>query len=114
MHLDPLRTFEESFSMRVACSSGSVRYDAGGPTVEYATRGAADDEQPRREIERFPDRDDDLYAAYRRELANFAEVVRGREEPLLDGENGLRTVAVLEAVTRSLASGRPAAVDIGT
>jgi predicted dehydrogenase len=61
MHLDPLRTFEESFSMRVACSAGSVRYDATGPTVEWATRRAGDEEQPRREIERFPHRDADLY-----------------------------------------------------
>lgn len=113
MHLDPLRTFEESFSMRVACSAGAVRYDASGPTVEYATRGAGP-EQPAREIERFPDRDGDLYEAYRLELANFADVVRGSKEPLLDGENGLRTVAVLEAVSRSLATGRPAAVDRAT
>ncbi len=114
MHLDPLRTFEESFSMRVACSAGAVRYDASGPTVEWATRRAGEEEQPRREIERFPDRDADLYEAYRRELANFAAVVRGLEEPLLDGENGLRTVAVLEALTRSLAGGRPATVGYAT
>jgi predicted dehydrogenase len=112
MHLDPLRTFEESFSMRVACSAGSVRYDATGPTVEHATRsGGTDDAQPAREVEHFPHRDEDLYVAYRLELANFAAVVRGLEEPLLDGQNGLRTVAVLEAVSRSIASGRPAAVE---
>ena len=50
--------------------------------------------------------------AFERQLANFVAVVRGSEEPVCSGEEGLRAVAVCEAVRKSLRTGLPVDVDM--
>lgn len=45
--------------------------------------------------------------SYIRQLAHFCRVVRGQEAPRIDGADGARTLAVVEAVHRAAATGRP-------
>lgn len=46
---------------------------------------------------------DDMYRA---ELAHFVKVIRGEEKPLVTGEDGIRTLLLVEAAKRSSAEGR--------
>lgn len=39
------------------------------------------------------------------QIAHFAEVIRGRAQPLVSGEEGLRTLKVIEAIQKAAASG---------
>ena len=43
------------------------------------------------------------------QLAHFGNVIRGKEEPRITGEDGLRTLAVAQAVLDSGKSGSPIA-----
>jgi predicted dehydrogenase len=49
--------------------------------------------------------------AYVEQMRNFAAVIAGRDEPVVSGEDGARTLAATMAITRSAASGKPVAVD---
>ena len=46
------------------------------------------------------------------QITHFAAVIRGEEEPLVSAEEGLRSLAVIEAIGRSARSGRVEAVVI--
>ena len=42
-----------------------------------------------------------------RQLRHFCDVIRGKEKPRIDAEDGLRTLAALQAVNQAASSGRP-------
>jgi len=44
------------------------------------------------------------------QISHFARVIRGEEPPLVSAEEGLRSLAVIEAIGRSARSGRVEAV----
>ena len=41
-----------------------------------------------------------------RQIQHFARVIRGEEAPLVSGEEGLRTLQVVEAIRKAAASGK--------
>ena len=41
-----------------------------------------------------------------RQIHHFAQVIRGESAPLVSGEEGLRTLQVIEAIQRAAASGQ--------
>lgn len=45
------------------------------------------------------------------QLRHFCEVIRGEAEPLVSGREGLKTLAVIEAVKRSARDGMPVVID---
>jgi predicted dehydrogenase len=47
-----------------------------------------------------------------RQIRQFAKVIRGEEPPLVPGRQGLRTLAVIEAMRRSAARGEPAVPEL--
>lgn len=45
--------------------------------------------------------------AYRRQLQHFCRVIRGKEEPIVSGEDGLRSLQLATAILRAAATGQP-------
>ena len=105
---DPLRSFEESFSMQVLCKQGAVAFDPGTNRVVHAARAGHERFGPA--VESFVDHEESMFVAYREEFAHFASVVLDGVASRLPAEDGLRCVEILEAVYASAASHEPAPV----
>jgi predicted dehydrogenase len=104
----PLRTFEESFEVNVVLTSGGIRIVPAQARVDYAARSGQDRGQVESEFfESFERMEEN---AYRRELGSFVEAVRGGDLEHQSVLDGLRCVETLEAIYRSVRSGRPESV----
>jgi predicted dehydrogenase len=101
----PLRTFEESFEIDVVLTAGGIRISPGRAVVEYARRHEHD--RAETESESFGSFERMEEEAYRQELNAFADAVRAGDLHHPTVLDGLRCVETLEAVYRSIASGRP-------
>ena len=105
----PLVTFEESFSTTVLLERGAIKVDPWGGKVAHArrdgfTRGPV-------VVESFGSFESGEEAAYRKEFAGFADVVRSSVRPVEEtAEDGLRCVELLEAASLSMRTG--AVVDV--
>jgi len=49
--------------------------------------------------------------AYVEQMRNLAQVIRGKEAPVVSGDEGLRTLAATLAIAESAATGRPVRID---
>ncbi len=74
------------------------------PRLELWRYGAAPGWQAPLSHERLAIGEADIYA---RQLQHFCRVIRGAEPPLIDGADGARTLAVIEAVHRAAQTGQP-------
>lgn len=108
---DPLRDFERSFAMAVACREGAIYFDPDRCVVEHAARHGHT--RGERVVERFGSHEESMAEAYRSEFAHFAEVIHEGVPSRLPAIDGLRCVEILEAVTASLRSGEPIALSSG-
>jgi predicted dehydrogenase len=101
---DPLRSFEESFTISVLFERGSLHIDPGAGEVRHAAR----DRENRGEmtIERFGTFEQLEEAAYLEEFTRFADAIALGVTDLTTAVDGLRCVELLEAVYRSVESGR--------
>jgi len=95
----PFRTFLQAFEMQIICENGAIAYQPDSRQLEYQRIGG-----PRRTIS-YPD--DGFEIAWRRELVNFIEWIRGEEEPLLKAEDAVKCVEVMEAAYLSARTGQP-------
>lgn len=101
---DPLRTFEQSFSIGVLLDRGSIQIDPGAGEVRHSARSGL--ERPMAPmVERYGSFENLEEAAYRAEFRAFVATVqeRGSDTTAVDG---LRCVETLEAIYRSVASGQ--------
>ncbi len=89
---------QEAFCYLVGGSKGSLSV----PTLDLSVNGAVRDWHQPILRERLSYVHADPLA---RQIGNFCEVIRGRAEPLVSGREGLRSLAVLDAVKRSARSG---------
>ena len=104
----PLRTFEESFETNVVLTSGGIRIIPGRALVEHATRSGQ--ERGPVTTESFGSFESMEENAYRHELESFVEAIREGDRVHTSVRDGLRCVETLEAIYRSVESGRPEAV----
>jgi predicted dehydrogenase len=101
----PIRPFEESFDTAILFEGGGVRFSPGTATLEHAPRNGQ--ERGETVVEKFGSFESMEEAAYRAELTRFAATVRGEQPPDGSALDGLRCIETLEAIYRSVASGRP-------
>jgi predicted dehydrogenase len=104
----PVRTFEESFEISVVLTSGGIRIVPGRALVEHATRSGQ--ERGALETESFGSFERMEENAYRYELEAFVQAIHEGDRAHPSVEDGLRCVETLEAIYRSIGSGRPEAV----
>lgn len=91
----------EVFGTRATARLDSAAFE---PVTDFAPAGATS-RLPTWFLDRFAE-------AYARELEAFVGVARGEQPPRAGGVDGLMAMRVAAAATRSLASGRPEAVDM--
>ena len=106
---DPLRSFERAFSMSVVCEHGAVAFDPERDQVVHAGRKGLSAQDA--VVEAFPPHDDNMFVAYEAEFRHFVEVVLDGVPSRLSGEDGLRCVETLEAITTSVRTDSPVAVN---
>jgi predicted dehydrogenase len=110
----PVREFADSFGMSVLLESGGIRFVPESQTVEHAGRSGPDRlERGEVVVERFGSVEATEDEAYTAELRHFARVVRGREASRLTPRAATAVVATLEALYRSVESGRVEPVGSG-
>jgi len=106
---DPLRTFEESFQISVLLEKGSIQVDPATGEVRHAARsGLERGSGP--VTESFGMFEGLEEHAYREEFQAFARAVLEGRRDYSTAEDGLRCVETLEAIYRSLETGRVEAV----
>jgi 1,5-anhydro-D-fructose reductase (1,5-anhydro-D-mannitol-forming) len=101
---DPLRTFEESFTISVLFQNGSLLVDPGKGEVRHASRAGTERSEP--VIEQFGSFAQLEEAAYLEEFRRFGAAIANSDADLSTAIDGLRCVELLEAVYRSVESGR--------
>ena len=102
---DPLRTFEESFQISVLLEKGSIQVDPATGEVHHAARSGLE-RSSQRVTESFGSFEGLEEHAYREELQAFARTVLEARGDDRTAEDGLRCIETLEAIYRSLTSGR--------
>ncbi|MEJ7802937.1 MAG: Gfo/Idh/MocA family oxidoreductase [Candidatus Limnocylindria bacterium] len=105
---DPLKRFEEAFSMSVVCEHGGVAFDPKRNVVVHAARDGLSAQGT--VVEAFAPHEDSMFVAYAAEFRHFVEVVLDKVPSRLSGEDGLRCVETLEAITTSAQRDRPVTV----
>lgn len=105
---DPLRSFERAFSMSVVCEHGGVAFDPERDRVVHAGRHGLSARDT--VVEAFPPHEDSMFVAYEAEFRHFVEVVLDKVPSRLSGEDGLRCVETLEAITTSVQTDSPVTV----
>ena len=103
-HENPNYPHESQNSILVAGTKGSLAV----PSLEYWWHEPGQgwlDPLTRR---RIPIRPADAYVG---QMRNLAQVIRGLEDPVVSGEQGLRTLAATLAIAESAAAGRPIRID---
>lgn len=100
----PLLTFEESFEIRLTLTGGGIRVLPAQAALEHAGRtGHERGEVVRETFGSFAEMEEQAYVL---ELEEFVRAVRAGQLDHPSAVDGLRCVEVLEAVYRSVASGR--------
>ncbi len=103
-HENPNYPHESQNSILVAGTKGSLAV----PSLEYWWHEPGQgwfDPLTRR---RIPIRPADAYVG---QMRNLAQVIRGLEDPVVSGEQGLRTLAATLAIAESATAGRPIRID---
>jgi predicted dehydrogenase len=99
VHLDMVRRTPVR-RCEVVCSDGTLTWDGLGRTASFQPPGAA---EPRM---LYDGSGQDRNGAYLAEMAHFLDCAQGRAEPLVSEEDGLGTLALVEAARRSDREGR--------
>jgi predicted dehydrogenase len=100
----PLLGFEESFEIRLVLTAGGIRVLPAQAAVEHATRtGHERGDAVRESFGSFAEMEEEAYSL---ELEDFVRAVREGRLDHASAVDGLRCVETLEAVYRSVASGR--------
>lgn len=103
----PVREFAASFGMSVLLERGGIRFVPETQTVEHVRRTGADGLGRGEPVsEAFGPVEATEDAAYAAEMRHFARVVRDLEPPRLIAQDATVVVRTLEALYRSVASGR--------
>ena len=101
---DPLRTFEESFTISVLFENGSLQVDPGAGQVRHAARNG--DRRSEAVVEEFGSFDKLEEAAYLEEFRRCGTAIANADADVSTAVDGLRCVELLEAVYRSVETGR--------
>jgi myo-inositol 2-dehydrogenase / D-chiro-inositol 1-dehydrogenase len=103
VHIDNSRRASYGYDQRIEAFGAKGALFANNPTptavTSLAERGAGGDKPFHFFLERYA-------AAYQAELAHFLDVIDGKAEPMVTGEDGKKALALADACNESLKSGK--------
>jgi myo-inositol 2-dehydrogenase/D-chiro-inositol 1-dehydrogenase len=103
VHIDNSRRASYGYDQRIEAFGAKGALFANNPTptavTSLAEKGAGGDKPFHFFLERYA-------AAYQAELAHFLDVIDGKAEPMVTGEDGKKALALADACNESLKSGK--------
>ena len=103
VHIDNSRRASYGYDQRIEAFGAKGALFAGNPTPTAVTslleKGAGGDKPFHFFLERYA-------AAYQAELAHFLDVIDGKAQPMVTGDDGKKALALADACNESLKSGK--------